>query len=50
MGEETLGSLKVRCHSVGEYKGREVGVGGWGHTLIEPGGERMGWEVYGVGN
>jgi hypothetical protein len=29
MGEDTLGPLKARCPSVGELKGREVGVGGW---------------------
>jgi hypothetical protein len=29
MGEEALGPVKARCSSVGEFKGREAGVGGW---------------------
>jgi hypothetical protein len=28
MGGEALGHVKVRCPSVGEFKGGEVGVGG----------------------
>jgi hypothetical protein len=40
MGEEALGPVMALCASVGECEGREVGVGGWGHTLIEAGGGR----------
>jgi hypothetical protein len=29
MGGDTLGPVKARCPSVGEYQGREAGVGGW---------------------
>jgi hypothetical protein len=29
---------KALCPSLGECKGREEGVGGWGNTLIEAGG------------
>jgi hypothetical protein len=29
MGGEGLGSMKIPCPSVGEYKGREAGAGGW---------------------
>jgi hypothetical protein len=42
MGEEALGPLKARCPSVGEFKVKEVGVGGWGNTLIEAAGR--GWD------
>ena len=28
-GRRALGTVKVRCPSVGEWKCREVGVGGW---------------------
>jgi hypothetical protein len=45
MGEEGLGPLKSECPSVGEHKGREVGVGVWvGNTLIETG-RRGGWDT-----
>jgi hypothetical protein len=37
MGEEPLGPVKSGYPSVGECQGREVGVGGWGHTLIKAG-------------
>jgi hypothetical protein len=30
--------VKAQCPSVGEFEGREAGVGGWGDTLIEAGG------------
>jgi hypothetical protein len=43
MGGEALGPVEVQCPSVGECEGREAGVGGWGNTLIEAGGRRMGW-------
>jgi hypothetical protein len=46
MGGEALGPVKVQCPSVGECQGGEEGmggcVGGWGNTLIEAGGERVG--------
>ena len=46
MGEEALGPVKARCPSGEECQGGEAGedgwVGGWGNTLIEAGGERMG--------
>jgi hypothetical protein len=42
MGREALGPLKARCPSVGEFKGGEAGVGGFGHILIETGGGGMG--------
>jgi hypothetical protein len=43
MGEEALPPVKDWCPSLGEFKGREVGVGTWvGHTLIEAGGGGMG--------
>ena len=29
MGKEDLGPVKVLCHTVGEFQGREVGVSGW---------------------
>ena len=29
VGGEVLGSVKVRCPSVGKYECGEVGVGGW---------------------
>jgi hypothetical protein len=38
MGGEARGPVKARGPSVGEFEGREVGVGGWvGNTLIEVG-------------
>jgi hypothetical protein len=39
-GGEILGLVKVLCPSVGECQGGKVG--GWGSTLIEAGGGRMG--------
>ena len=42
MGEEVLGPLKAHCPSVWECQGGEVGVSGWGSTLIEAGGG--GWD------
>jgi hypothetical protein len=35
MREETLVPVKAGYYSVGECKGREVGVGRWWYTLIE---------------
>jgi hypothetical protein len=35
VGEEALGPVKAQSPSVGECKGREVGTGGWGHSLIK---------------
>jgi hypothetical protein len=29
MEGEALGSVKAQCPSVGEFKGKEAGVGGW---------------------
>jgi hypothetical protein len=47
MGEEAIGPLMVPCPSVGEYQGREVGVGEWvsgcRSTLIEAGRGGMRW-------
>jgi hypothetical protein len=37
MGGEGLGPVKAQCPSVGECHEGEVGVGGWGDTLIETG-------------
>jgi hypothetical protein len=37
-----LGPERVRCPSVEEYQDRKVEVGGWGSTLIEGGGGRIG--------
>ena len=37
MGEEALGPVKARCHSVGECEGHDVGVCVLGNTLIEAG-------------
>ena len=34
--------MKAGCPSVGKCKSGEAGVGGWGSTLIEAGGE--GWD------
>jgi hypothetical protein len=31
--EEAFGPVKVRCPSIGECKGRELGEGGWGGAL-----------------
>jgi hypothetical protein len=42
MRGEALGPVKAQFSSVGECEGREAGVDGWGHTLIEAGGEGMG--------
>jgi hypothetical protein len=45
MGREVLGPVKAGCPCVRECQGGEVevggevGVGGWGNTLIEAGGE-----------
>jgi hypothetical protein len=38
MGGEALGPVKAQCPGVEECQGREVGMGGWGSTLIERGG------------
>ena len=48
MGREDLGPEGVQCPSVGNARaGRRDGVGecvsGWGSTLIEAGGGRIGW-------
>jgi hypothetical protein len=29
MGGKTLDPMKAQCPSVGEWEGREVGIGGW---------------------
>jgi hypothetical protein len=42
MGGEVLGPVKAWYPSLGEFKGREAGMGGWGNTLIETGGGGMG--------
>ena len=42
MGGEALGPEGVQCPSVGECQGGRMGVGEWGSTLIEAGGEGMG--------
>jgi hypothetical protein len=42
MGGEALGPAMARCPSVGEFEDGEAGLGGWGNTLIEAGGEGMG--------
>jgi hypothetical protein len=42
---ESLGPVKAQCPSVGEFKGGEVGVGGWENILIEAGWGGMGKEV-----
>jgi hypothetical protein len=41
MGGKALGPMKARCPNIGECQDGEVGVDGWGNTLIESGGE--GW-------
>jgi hypothetical protein len=41
MEGEAFGPVNVRCPSLGECQGREVGVGGLGNTLIEAGGGEM---------
>jgi hypothetical protein len=46
MGGEALGPVKAQYPSVGELEGREAGVGQWGNTLIEEGGEDIGWGVW----
>jgi hypothetical protein len=35
MAGEALGPVTARCPSIGECQGSEVGVGGWGSTVIE---------------
>jgi hypothetical protein len=42
VGDEALGPEGVRGPSVGEWEGREAGVGGWGNTLIEARAGRIG--------
>ena len=42
VGGMALGPERVRCPSVEEYQDRKVEVGGWGSTLIEAGGGRIG--------
>jgi hypothetical protein len=42
-GGEALCSVKAQCLSVRECQGGEVGMGGWGITLIEAGGG--GWNM-----
>ena len=49
MAGETLGPVKARCPSVGEYQGREAGVvgrtlkeAGRGDRIEVPGGSRKG--------
>ena len=49
MGGEALGHGKAGCPSVGEYQGWEVGVGGWGNTLIEAKGGEWDREFPGEG-
>jgi hypothetical protein len=44
MGGEALCPMKAGCPSVGEFQGR-VGRSGWGSTLTEAGGRRMGKRV-----
>jgi hypothetical protein len=39
VGREALRPEGVQCPSGGECQGRRMGVGGWGSTLIESGGE-----------
>jgi len=41
VGGEALGPMKAQCLTVGEFKGRRAGVGGWKNTLIEAGRGRM---------
>jgi hypothetical protein len=49
-GGEALGPVKAQSPSVGEFEGREVGVGGWvGEHLIEAGGGGMGHRGFGGG-
>ena len=35
MGEKALGPVKAPCPSVGEFKGRETGMGGWLGRWVE---------------
>ena len=42
VGGMAPGPERVRCPSVEEYQDRKVEVGGWGSTLIEAGGGRIG--------
>jgi hypothetical protein len=42
MGGEALGPVKAQFPSVGECQVREVGVSGWGNTLIEA--RERGWD------
>jgi hypothetical protein len=46
MGGEALGPVKIRCPSVGEFMGREEGVGGW--VLEHP--HRSRGRGYGIGS
>ena len=50
MGGEALGPVKIQCPSAGECQGGQEGVGEWVSTLMESGGERIGWEGFQRGN
>jgi hypothetical protein len=48
VGGEVLGPVKARSSIVGKCQGGEVGVGGWGNTLIEAQGGLMEYGFSGV--
>ena len=41
MGEEAPGPMKAQCPSVGEFQGKQAGVGVWGYTPSFK--EEQGW-------